>query len=175
MNRILSLIDRSSRLAETLAVILVFGYCGLMLAEVVARAQAKSFSFSWEYSQYAMAAVLALAAGPAIRTGVHVRITLVGGLLPKRAAKWLDVVANGAALVIAGALLLAVWDKFQSSWVRDIPAATVTQTPLWIPQAFLVVGIGQFWLDLFARFIRRVTNQPYEWRDQDTLHGDDHA
>lgn len=42
----LTVIDRLSRGAETAAVVLIFGYCILMLIEVVARAQAQSLSFT---------------------------------------------------------------------------------------------------------------------------------
>lgn len=169
MSIFLNTIDRSSRLAETLAVLAIFGYCGLMLAEVVARAQAKSFSFSWEFSQYAMASIFALAAGSAIRTAVHVRITLLNEILPARAAKWLDVAANIVALIIVAAIFLAVWDKFSSSFEKSILATTVTKTPLYIPQFFLVLGFGQLWLDLLARVIRRIKDSEYEWRQADAL------
>lgn len=167
MTKFLTLIDRLSRLAETLAVALIFGYGALMLAEVVARAQARSFSFTWEYSQYAMAALFALAAGPAIRTGVHVRISLVSEKLPDRAAKALDVVANFAALIIVALIVGAMWTKVSTSFDRNILATSVSKTPLWIPQAFVLWGFAQLWLDLLARLIRRVTDQTFEWRDAD--------
>ena len=167
MNSLLSNIDRSSRLAETLAVVLIFAYCGLMLAEVFARSQAQSFSFSWEYSQYAMAAIFALASGPAIRTGVHVRIGLFTEILPARFSKWLDVSANIVALLIAAAMAWAMWVKVGKSLDRNILATTVTQTALWIPQTFVLLGLIQLWLDLFARLIRRIVDQKYEWRGAD--------
>lgn len=167
MTRFLSLIDRLSRLAETLAVALIFGYAALMLAEVVARAQARSLSFTWEFSQYAMAALFALAAGPAIRTGVHVRISLVSERLPARAAKTLDVLANLVALVIVALIVGAMWTKVTTSFERNILATSVTKTPLWIPQALVLWGFAQLWLDLLARLIRRVKDQPYEWRNAD--------
>lgn len=167
MTRFLSLIDRLSRLAETLAVALIFGYAALMLAEVVARAQARSLSFTWEFSQYAMAALFALAAGPAIRAGVHVRISLVSERLPARAAKMLDVLANLVALVIVALIVGAMWTKVTTSFERNILATSVTKTPLWIPQALVLWGFAQLWLDLLARLIRRVKDQPYEWRNAD--------
>lgn len=167
MQRLLNLIDRLSRLAETLAVMLIFGYCILMLTEVVARAQASSFSFTWEFSQYAMASIFALAAGPAIRTGVHVRISLLSEALHDRFKKWLDVTANGVALIIVMLIVLAIWTKVSTSYERNILATSVTQSPLWIPQAFVLWGMVQLWLDLLARMIRRVANQPFEWRTDD--------
>lgn len=167
MDRLTSIIDRLSRFAETLAVMLVFGYCVLMLMEVVARAQAQSFSFTWEFSQYAMAAIFALAAGPAIRTGVHVRISLLAEALPENAQKWLDLLANLTALIVVGLIVLAVWTKTSTSYERNILATSVTQSPLWVPQAFVLWGMIQLWLDLFARLIRRATGRTYEWRTAD--------
>lgn len=167
MDRILTFMDRLSRFAETIAVVLIFGYCALMLTEVVARAQAQSFSFTWEFSQYAMASIFALAAGPAIRTGVHVRISLLPEALPPAGRKWLDVLANVAALVIVALIVAAVWTKTSTSFERNILATSVTKTPLWIPQAMVLWGMSQLWLDLAARLVRRVTGRTCEWRDAD--------
>ncbi|MHA7874199.1 TRAP transporter small permease subunit [Roseivivax sp.] len=173
MQRLLSLIDRLSRLAETAAVALVFGYCALMLIEVLARARAQSLSYTWEFSQYAMAAIFALAAGPALRHAVHVRITLVGDRLPAPARRWLDLAANAAGLAIVALMAVALWTKTTTSFSRDILATTVTQTPLWIPQAVVLWGMTQLWLDLFARLVRRAQGLPHEWRDADAEPGHD--
>ena len=167
MERFLTLIDRLSRLAESAAVFLIFGYSALMLVEIVARAQARSFSFTWEFSQYAMASIFALAAGPAIRTAVHVRITLLNEALPDRFRKWLDVTANSVALLVVALIVSAVWTKVFASFDRNILATSVTKTPLWIPQAIVLWGLAQLWLDLLARLIRRATDRPYEWRGAD--------
>ncbi|PUB12374.1 TRAP transporter small permease subunit [Yoonia sediminilitoris] len=172
MTVLLNLIDRLSRFAELSAVLLIFGYCILMLTEVVARAQAQSFSFTWEYSTYAMAAIFALASGPAIRTAVHVRITLVTELMPARMTKWLDVLANGVALLIVAAIVWAMWVKTSGSYDRNILATSVSKTPLWIPQALVLWGGAQLWLDLLARMIRRARDETYEWRNADKEHVD---
>ncbi|SIT10882.1 TRAP-type C4-dicarboxylate transport system, small permease component [Roseivivax lentus] len=172
MDRTLALIDRLSRLAESAAVALIFGYCALMLVEVVARSQAQSFSFTWEFSQYAMAALFALASGPAIRAGVHVRITLVTERLPRRLRTGLDVAANVAALGIVALIVSAMATKVGTSYDRDILATSVTQTPLWIPQALVLWGMAQLWLDLAARAARRLTGRQTEIRDADAEPGD---
>jgi len=168
MRMFLTIIDKLSRFAESLAVALIFGYCGLMLAEVVARSQAQSLSFSWEFSQYAMAAIFALAAGPAIRTGVHVRISLVSDHLPERAAKGMEVLATIVALLITALMTWAMLVKVGTSIDRNIVATTVTQTPLWIPQLFVLWGIAQLCLDLLARLVRLTQGLPYEWRQTES-------
>ncbi len=167
MNRTLTLIDRSSRLAETVAVLLLFGYAALMLTEVVARAQARSLSYTWEFSQYAMAAVFALGAGPAVRMAVHVRITLLSERLPERAARVLDCIANLVALIIVALIVQAMATKAATSFERNILATSVTRTPLWIPQTLVVWGFVQLWLDLFARLVRRWRGDVHEWRNAD--------
>ncbi|MEK9850381.1 MAG: TRAP transporter small permease [Candidatus Puniceispirillum sp.] len=142
MDVVLTTIDRLSRFTETTAVALIYGYCALMLTEVVARAQAQSFSFTWEFSQYAMASVFALGAG-------------------------LDMVASATALIIVALIVLAIWSKVDKSFDRNILATSVTKTPLWIPQAVVLWGMAQLWLDLAARAVRRATGRTYEWRDAD--------
>lgn len=167
MDRFLTQIDRLSRFAETAAVVLIFGYCALMLTEVAARAQAQSLSFTWEFSQYAMASIFALGSGPAIRSAVHVRISLLGEMLSPRLQKVLDMLANLAAMAIVTLIVFAMWTKVTTSFDRNILATSVTQTPLWIPQAVVLWGLAQLWLDLFARLIRRATNRQFEWRSAD--------
>lgn len=167
MDQFLARIDFLSRRTEDAAVALIFGYCALMLAEVVARAQALSFSFTWEFSQYAMASIFVLAAGPAIRTGVHVRVSLLGEVLPERLRTALDILANTVALVILALIISAMWTKTSTSLERNILATSVTKTPLWIPQAIVLWGMVQFWLDLMARLIRRASGRRYEWRNAD--------
>jgi TRAP-type C4-dicarboxylate transport system permease small subunit len=167
MNLFLTLNDRLSRFAETCAVVLIFGYCILMLTEVVARSQASSLSFTWEFSQYSMAAIFALASGPAVRTGVHVRISLLSEALPGAARLWLDVLANFVALVIVALIVSALWTKVNTSFERNILATSVTKTPLWIPQIVVLWGCAQLWLDMLARLIRRTTGRAYEWRKAD--------
>ncbi len=168
MTRALKWIDGLSRFAETVAVLLIFGYCGLMLAEVFARSQALSFSFSWEYSQYAMAAIFSLASGPAIRAGVHVRISAVSEYLPTNAAKWVDIVATTVALAVVSLIVWAMLEKVGRSLDRNILATTVTKTPLWIPQLLVLWGFMQLWLDTAARLYRRYKQLPHEWRNMDS-------
>ena len=168
MGKFLGGIDFASRLAESTAVALIYGYGLLMLAEVIARSQAQSLAYSWEYGQYAMAAIFALAAGPAIRSGTHVRISLVTEYLPANVQRWADLLANTVAIVIALVMAWAMWVKTGQSFERNIVATTVTKTPLWIPQALLLWGLMQLVLDLTARLIRRATDAQCEWRDAST-------
>lgn len=163
LDRYLRLSDGLSWLAETLAVALIYAFCALMLAEVFARGFLRSsLAFSWEWSAFAMAGVFLLGAGPALRRGVHVRVTLLHGLLPGRGQHWLNVVATGMAIVLVLLLLQSFWAMFQQSWARGLRQSSYTATPLVWPQGLALLGIVQLLLDLVARLLRLLRGEPPE-------------
>lgn len=168
MDRFLNAIDRSSRLFEAVAVCLLFTYCGLMLAEIVARGLiGKSLPYSWEYSTFSMAAVFLMASGSAIRTAVHVRVSLALEIAGEHRARQIDIAANIIALFIVTIVCLALYDAFSSSWTRGKVSPTIVKTPLAIPQGILLLGAIQLWFDFLARLIRRVTGRTHELRGMD--------
>lgn len=168
MDRFLNLIDRSSRLFEGVAVLMLFGFGALMLGEVFARGfLSQSLPFSWEYSTFAMAGVFLLASGRAIRTATHVRVSLILEATSPRVARGLDVLANVAALVIVALLVAALHDAFSTSLERGLVSATIVATPLAIPQGIILVGAVQLWLDLLARLIRLITGRTIDDREAD--------
>ena len=98
--------------------------------------------------------MFALAAGPAIRTGVHVRISLVNELLPPRGRINLGLSANLVALVVVVLIVFAMWVRMGTSFERNILATIATKTPLSISQMVVLWGMAQLWLDLVARALR---------------------
>jgi len=155
--------DRTSRAAETLAVLLLYGFCALMLAEVFARGfLGTSLAMSWEFSAFAMAGVFLLGAGPAMRHGAHVRVTLVQGMLPPRGQRVLEVVAVLGAIACAALLCWIFTSLFLNSWAKDLRQSSYTATPLIWPHGLAMLGSAQFVLDLVARLIRTLLNEPSE-------------
>lgn len=170
----LRITDRTSKLAESCAVLLLFGFCALMLAEVFARGfLAKSLPYSWEYAAFAMGAVFLLATGRAIRTGTHVRVSLALELTPAPLARFIDILANIAAIVVTALLVMALFKNLSLSIDRGLTSPTVVQTPLAIPQFVLLLGGLQFCLDLIARLIRLLQGEVTELRDLDAVPAED--
>lgn len=156
--------DTTSWLAETLAVLLLYGFCGVMLAEVFSRSFLNtSLPMSWEYSAFAMAAVFLLGAGPALRHGTHVRVTLLQGMMGVQGRRWLDIAATLMALMLACLLLAAFWSYFADAWTKGLRQSSHTNTPLIYPLGVALLGAAQFVLDLMARVLRLVQNQPAEF------------
>ena len=155
--------DTTSWLAETLAVILLYGFCLLMLAEVFSRGfLSTSLALSWEYSAFAMAGVFLLGAGPALRRGSHVRVALVQGMLGPRGQRALNIAATFVGIALAILLLVIFWSMFANSWTRGLRQPSYTNTPLIYPQGLAVLGAAQFVLDLVARAIRLCLHLPPE-------------
>ena len=155
--------DRTSRAAEWLAVLLLYGFCALMLAEVFARGfLGTSLAMSWEYSAFAMAGVFLLGAGPAMRHGAHVRVTLVPGLLPPKGRRMLEIAAILGAILCAAVLFWIFASLFLNSWNKGLRQSSYTATPLIFPHGLALLGSLQFVLDLVARLIRTLLNEPSE-------------
>lgn len=159
----LAFTDRTSRAAETLAVVLLYGFCGLMLAEVFARSFiGTSLAISWELSAFGMAGVFLLGLGPAMRHGAHVRVTLVQGMLPPKGKQALEIIAILGAIICAAVLFWIFFQLFLNSWVKDLRQSSYTATPLIWPHGLAVLGSAQFVLDLLARLIRTLLHEPSE-------------
>ena len=159
----LAFTDRTSWAAETLAVFLLYGFCGLMLAEVFARGFiGTSLAMSWEFSAFAMAGVFLLGLGPAMRHGAHVRVTLVQGMLPAKGKRVLEIIAILGAIACAVVLFWIFLQLFLTSWTKDLRQSSYTATPLIWPHGLAVLGSAQFVLDMVARLIRTLMNEPSE-------------
>lgn len=91
---------------------------------------------------FVAAAFLALPA--TLRSGAHVRVTVLANLLAGPAARALS------ALVLAGALALAVWAAWHlgaqalDSWQFNTMSFGRVRVPLWIPQTVMTAGMVLF-------------------------------
>ncbi|MBV7396421.1 TRAP transporter small permease subunit [Mameliella sediminis] len=168
MTRLLDILDRISRLTAILSVLLVFGIAVLIIAEVVSRwAFNHSLSFAWEYSAYFFAVAVFCGAAYTLRTGGHVRVALLRGLLGPRGQHWMEIFATligvGITLFAANAMVAFAWRSFQ----RGSVSPTVDATPLAIPQGAIAFGLVLLALQMIARLLRLFLNEPPE--DEDAL------
>ena len=72
------------------------------MAEIFSRAVLNlSLSFAWEYAAYFMGAAVFLAAAFTLRSGGHVRVSLLSSSVPARMAKAIDMAATLFAAALA--------------------------------------------------------------------------
>ena len=156
-------IDRIALVAAIVSAALTLSIVVMILSEIIARSLFNvSVSFAWEYSAYAMGVAMFGGAAFALRTGGHIRVSLLASRLPARAAHWVDIVCTVAATALAGYLAIALGQLAWRSFEAGSTSPTVSATPLVIPQAAIALGAALLCLQFIARLIRLSTGAPPE-------------
>lgn len=150
-------------MAALVAAVLIFGIAGLILSEIAARTFFNvSLSFAWEYASYCMATAVFLGAAFTLRTGGHVRVSLLSATVPASVARAIEFLATvfglGIAAFLAYALVMFAWQ----SGVTGRTSATIDETPLVIPQGVMAFGACLLTLQMLVRLLRLLTGQPTE-------------
>ena len=130
----------------SIAVLVFLQVAGRVLDRGMALAGAEPLGFAIpslaEFGGFLFVAAAFLALPATFRAGVHVRVTLLGGVLPGALARWVEIAVIAGAAALAG---FAAWHsgaqvadslKFSSVSYGTIPV------PLWIPQAAMTAGLG---------------------------------
>ena len=156
-------VDSLSFGAAILSALLTLSIVVMILCEIAARSLFNiSISFAWEYSAYAMGVAMFGAAGFALRTGGHIRVSLLAGRLPPGAAHWVDVLCTVIAIGLAGFISSALGQLAWRSFVAGSTSPTVSATPLAIPQTAIALGAALLTLQLVVRLIRLFIDEPPE-------------
>ena len=107
-----------------------------------------------EYSAYGLAAIIFLGAGYCLKEKGHIRITLVLGFLPDKVSRIITFLATMVTTCFMGYLWWYLFKMVKSAIRYESTSGTLTNTPLWIPQAIMLVGAGAFFLQLVATSIQ---------------------
>lgn len=159
----LRLIDLLGRIAGYFAAAMIVGIAALVLSEIAFRNLLNiSLTFAWDYSAYMMAGVIFLGAAFTLRSGGHVRVSLLTHNVPPKLAHAIDLAATAFALCISGfaayALTLFAW----SSFATGRTSSTIDATPLIYPQGIIAIGAILLALQFLARLIRLIQREPPE-------------
>lgn len=160
---LLRLIDGVGRLAGYAAALMVVGIALLVLAEITLRNLFDiSLTYAWDYSSYMMAGAIFCGAAFTLRTGGHVRVSLLTHNVPPALAFAIDFLATAFATAmsayLAYALVLFAW----SSFATGRTSSTIDATPLVYPQGMIAFGAILLALQFLARLIRLVLREPPE-------------
>ena len=161
MKRLLCWIDTLSRVGAYLSSLAMLLIVALILLEIVLRTLLSTSTLvSDEYSGYLMVAMVMLGLSHTFAKGGHIRITIVAERLQGRAAQLLDLVAALGALLLCGfALYHSLW-MVEDTFSYRILADSISETPLYIPQILIPVGLLLLNLQIVAHFLRRLLSSP---------------
>ncbi len=110
-----------------------------------------------EYAAYGLAAIIFLGAGYCLREKGHIRITLVLGFLPEKLTRIIACLATWTTTGFMGYLWWHLLRIVQSAIRYESTSGTLTNTPLWIPQAVMLTGAAIFFVQLLAISIQTVS------------------
>lgn len=152
MDKFVSVLDSILAFANRISALCIFGMAALVLAEIFARSALDySIKLVWETGSYLLAASWFLAAGFTLRTGGHVRISILTNKLPAAAARIVDIIATMGGTIICSIVWAAILQLFIDSIKFNKASFTPMQTPLWIPQSFVVIGATLLLLTMIVR------------------------
>jgi TRAP-type C4-dicarboxylate transport system permease small subunit len=165
---LLNAIDMLSRLDGWLGVVCLVSLTSLMIAEVAVRALSNVFPWvpadipvAWEYSSYLMAACFTFGAAMTLRAGGHIRVTLVLAHVSPAARRAMETVLAAMGTFFCGFLAWAMayftWRSFDAG-----QTSVSSGTLVWVPQAFVTVGILLLTIQFAARFLQALFGLPLE-------------
>lgn len=142
--------------AAWMAALCMIGVLAMVLLSIVGRLMGFHVPGTDAYAGYAMAGAGFMALAHTLKSGEHIRVTLIIGRLAGSARRGLEIWALSVACVLAGLLAFYAWRlAWQSHQFHDISTGT-DATPLWMPQILMGLGctvllialLDEWWLEL---------------------------
>lgn len=163
-------LEASVSLGLRIAQLAIVCMMALITCDVIARNVFRtSLLISDEVSGYLLVVMTFFGIAYSLRTGSLLRIEFILLALPKRLRAIVDVVFDVAALIVCLLLLRAMVRFTWITWEREAIAPTLIETPLWIPQlamplgmVILVIGFGLELRDSLLRLFGRAPAAPDE-------------
>lgn len=141
--------------ATWLAAIAIIAMAGITAAEVIARSFFNiSFELADELGGYLLVAAVFLGLGPAFAGGSMLRVEMIEQRLPAPLRRGLDVAFHLIALAVSCVALFWIWQTVASTIRRETVAATWLETPLWIPQMAMPLGMALLIGTLLVSLVR---------------------
>ena len=155
MNKLVKWSDNLTNVMANISAVILGLMSILILVEIfIWNLFEKTTLIADEYSAYGLAAIIFMGAGYCLKEKGHIRITLVLGFLPKKPARVVTVISTLITTVFMGYLWWYLFKMVKSAIRYESTSGTLTNTPLWIPQAIMLVGAGCFFIQLAATTIK---------------------
>ncbi|MBG0776194.1 MAG: TRAP transporter small permease [Desulfovibrionaceae bacterium] len=157
LDRFYRWIEGLSTLGALVSIVFMVLIVGLILLEIVLRTLFDSSTLvASEFSGYFLVGLVLFGFGYTFRKGAFIRINLLVPRLSQGWARVFDAACGLAALAItlycANYAVAMAWE----SYALDMQADTMAQTPFWIPQSLVPLGLYILALQLLAFVVARI-------------------
>jgi len=158
MKKIIKFFEKLSDLGAFLSSIAFILLTGIILTEIFSRALFNhSTMIADEYSGYFYLAYVFLGLGYTFKEKGHIRITIIYSKMPKKIKKFMDFTAGSIALAVVGFIFYRSILLCYESYSYDMVSEGVSETPLYLTQIPMVIGLFIFMLSIIG-FLVKVIN-----------------
>ncbi len=151
------MIKALSTLSALLASLLLVGLTGLILIEIVGRGL---FDYSTmiadEYSGYLYLAIVFLGLAYTFCEEGHIRIKLVAVRLDRKKNRYIDISVSAVLFVILAYALYYSYLMMMDAKEMDMVSEAVSETPIYLTQIPLMVGLSVFLLSVLGFMYKRI-------------------
>jgi TRAP-type C4-dicarboxylate transport system permease small subunit len=155
MKSFVAFVEKLSNGMAYVSAVILGGMTLLILTEILLwNTLQKTTLIADEYSAYGLAAIIFIGAGYCLKEKGHIRITLILGLLPEKAARIVTCLATSVTTLFMGYLWWYLFKMVAATHRYQSTSGTLTHTPLWIPQAVMLIGAAGFFIQLFATTVK---------------------
>jgi len=153
MKKLIYLLDKVSLCGGLFAAFTMVAGTLLILTEVFVRTYLNSTTYiANEYPGYMCAAISSMGLGYTLSRKGHVRMTYAFAVFKGKLGIVWDILIHSLGLVFSACLVIVSWNFFYASYTNKTVSMQVSQTPLAIPQFFIVLGA----VILFLQFISEI-------------------
>ncbi|MCD4721915.1 MAG: TRAP transporter small permease [Desulfobacula sp.] len=155
MNKLVKLSDYLSDVMANISAVILGLMTLLILLEIFLwNIFKKTTLIADEYSAYGLAAIIFMGAGYCLKEKGHIRITLILGFLPEKMERIITFIATLITTVFMGYLWWYLFKMVKSTLRYESTSGTLTNTPIWIPQAVMLIGAACFFIQLAATSVK---------------------
>lgn len=154
-----SCIQWLNRCGAAIGVVSIFAMMVLITIELVSR---KVFHFSTlisdEISGYLLVLVTYMGLSYTMKEGGHIQVTIITDHLPPRILRPLKVGWYLLGMGYSSLLAYRTWCMTYQSYSNGTNASTILGTPLFLPQAFMALGLSLLTIQMVMEAITNVNN-----------------
>lgn len=151
MERLILLTRSTSERAALFSSVAMILIVLLILLEVFLRSLFNTSTMvTDEYSAYLYVVLVFFGLGYTLATEGHIRVKVVLSRLSERTRLFLDAVVTATAIALTGFALVFSISLVREAYSLRMVSETPSQTPMWIPQLAIPVGLAVFMAQLLA-------------------------
>ncbi len=148
-------IDKLSMIAAVIACVILIAMTIMILYEIILRSFFASSTYVLdEFVGYGEAVMTFMSFALALRDGIFIRVNLVTANVGPKVRRALEVASCAVGTVLFSFLGFYILKLAVRNFERGAVSNSLAETPLWIPQGLVFIGVSLLVLQFFALTVR---------------------